>query len=75
MSRIQVFGVGLRRRAWALLALRLAFGHPMPTILLPGEQRLRTAKVAATAWFLCGPIVLPTMDDVVAALHGAAIPD
>jgi len=59
-------------RAWAILALRLMFMRPAPTLFIAGEKRLREARVLSALWFRSDAIVLPAMDHLVSALRQLA---
>jgi LmbE family N-acetylglucosaminyl deacetylase len=72
--RIRVTRVGMSRARWALLAMRLAVGYPVPTILLTDRHRWRIGRCVAAFWFLCDAIVVPRMSDVVSALRQIATP-
>lgn len=67
--RIRVTRVGMSRQAWALVALRITLGRPVPTLVVPGRHRPRMPGITATAWHRSDPVVVPRMDDVVAALE------
>jgi hypothetical protein len=67
--RIRVYPLGAGRMAWVRLALGLSLMHPMPTLFLAGERRLREARGLATLWPMSDPMVLPTMDHLVLSLR------
>lgn len=72
--RISIHHVDAGAKAWALLALRLALTPPVPTLFIAGEKRLAHARRLARLWPGSDPLVLPTMDHLVRALHTATAP-
>jgi LmbE family N-acetylglucosaminyl deacetylase len=71
-SRIRLRPVGAGRKAWALLAFRLIVKPSAPTIFLAGEARLRQARLLSLLWPRTDTAILPTLDQLVAALRALA---
>ena len=59
-------------KAWVLLALRLMFMRPAPTLFIAGEKRIREARLLSKLWLRSDPVVAPTMDHLVSALRQLA---
>jgi hypothetical protein len=70
--RIRVSHVGSGLKAWGRFAFRLMLMKPLPTLFLAGQKRLREAQMLSRLWPMSDPIVIPTMDHLVAALQGHA---
>jgi hypothetical protein len=70
-SRIRLRPVA-GRKAWALLAFRLIVKPSAPTIFLAGEERLREARLLSLLWPRTDTAILPTLDQLVAALRALA---
>jgi hypothetical protein len=67
--RIRLNKVGSGAKAWSLFAFRLMLMKPMPTLFLAGENRLREGRWLSQLWPMSDPIVMQTMDHLVAALR------